>query len=71
MPTRKISDEKSEHKPCFSPDHNPPSHRVFSPGLYEHECSACGKKTVFRVQGIYCVAPMPANPYFSHKISAD
>lgn len=27
---------------------------VFEPGLYEHTCSECGKKTVFRVQGIYC-----------------
>lgn len=53
MPTRKISDDK-EHRPCFSRDHSPPSHMVFEPGLYEHTCSECGKKTVFRVQGIYC-----------------
>lgn len=52
MPTRKIKEEK-EMKPCFSSDHNPPSHMVFEPGLYEHTCSACGRKITFRVNGIY------------------
>ena len=53
MPTKKISDDKQD-RPCFSRDHNPPSMMVFSPGTYEHTCSDCGKKTVFRVNGIYC-----------------
>lgn len=56
MPTRKIADEKEEHKPCFHPDHNVPSHQVFKPGTYEHECAGCGQKKVFVVRGIYCDA---------------
>ncbi len=49
--TKKIRDAE---KPCFAQDHNPPSHRVFSPGEYEHTCSACGKITRFRVPLIIC-----------------
>jgi hypothetical protein len=52
MPTIKIADIP---RPCTSSDHNPPSHMVFSPGIYEHTCSACGHKTRFTVHGAsYC-----------------
>lgn len=51
MPTRKIADEHD--KVCFHPEHNPPSHQVFEPGTYEHECPACHRKQIFRVRGVY------------------
>lgn len=67
MPTRKIADERT---PCFDPDHNPPSHRVYQPGTYEHTCRRCGKKTVFKVRGTYCstnvdLQPMAPDPRWS------
>lgn len=48
---KKIAEEKP---PCFSPDHEPPSHIVLEPGTYEHTCDACGEKVIFVVKGIYC-----------------
>ena len=45
---RKIRDAR----PCLSPDHNPPSMIVLSPGTYEHVCPACGRVTVFSVSGV-------------------
>lgn len=51
MPLKKIADAP---KPCFSADHNLPSHIVLSPGTYEHTCSSCGKKTTFAVPLISC-----------------
>lgn len=51
MPTRKVSDlPKAEG--CQHSDHNPPSFRVYEPGVYEHECSGCGRKTRFIVHGV-------------------
>lgn len=41
-----------EFKPCLSPEHQPPSHIVLSPGKYEYTCPACGEKTVFTVPSI-------------------
>lgn len=56
MPTKKIAELGSQHAYigkrralCGHPEHNPPSHMVFEPGIYEHTCPACGKVTVFRV----------------------
>ena len=56
MSTRKIADIqpnkiwiKQTKKPCFDPEHNPPKHCVFEPGIYEHVCPGCGKKTVFTI----------------------
>ena len=57
MPTRKIS-EVTELHVCRDPDHNPPQHRVFEPGLYEHKCPRCGKKTIFAVKRAE-MAPVP------------
>lgn len=49
MPTVKI---KKPEPYCNHPEHNPPSHRVFEPGTYEHTCPACGKKIIFEVPQI-------------------
>ena len=63
MPTRRLPDPVEgtwlpRPEPCHHPDHNPPSHMVFEPGTYEHECSGCGKKLVFTVPRITCSAPL-------------
>lgn len=59
MPTRKIGDlpepdksrwVKTEERPCFHPEHDPPSMVVRPPGIYEHECPGCGRKITFVVQ---------------------
>lgn len=49
--TKKIKDF-SKH--CLNPSHNPPSHRVYSPGEYEHTCPSCGHVTRFTVPLIFC-----------------
>ena len=49
--TRKIK-EPPGMIPCNHPQHNPPSHMVFEPGLYEHTCPACGATMQFRVDRI-------------------
>ena len=38
--------------PCNHPEHRPPMHMVFEPGVYVNTCPACGKKTVFRGHSI-------------------
>jgi hypothetical protein len=48
MPTRKIADLPREDV-CMSNDHNPPTHVVWPDGVYEHVCSACGRKFRFTV----------------------
>ena len=50
MPTRKIRDLE-KHESCRDPEHDPPKHMVFSPGVYEHECPKCGQKVQFTVDG--------------------
>jgi len=59
MPTRKIRDLPLEHwytpwPPCQHPEHNPPSHMVFEPGVYEHTCPGCGRQLEFVVHGTWC-----------------
>jgi len=39
-------------KPCLHPCHNPPSHIVLEPGVYEYTCPGCGKKITFEVPRI-------------------
>ena len=58
MPTRKIGDLPQD-KVCRHPEHKPASHIVLQPGVYEHECPACGAKQVFTVrpQGVLGTAP--------------
>lgn len=36
-------------KPCLDPQHDPASHCVFEPGLYEHICPSCGRRMTFSV----------------------
>lgn len=48
MPTIKIADPPPP--PCRHPDHNPPSHRVFDPGTYQHTCPKCGASSTFVVE---------------------
>lgn len=45
MPIRKINTTK--FSPCFDLDHEPPTHMVFEPGMYEHTCPSCKRKIVF------------------------
>jgi hypothetical protein len=57
MPTRRLPDPPGWPRPgqlCLDPDHNPPSHMVFEPGAYEHECPSCGRKLMFTVPLITC-----------------
>ena len=55
MPTRKIEDSWRVKLPlCNSPDHNVPNMQVFENGVYEHECSACGRKYIFTVAHPTC-----------------
>lgn len=52
MPTRKLPDTEILPMPlpqCRHPDHDPPTHRVFEPGTYEHTCPACGRIVIFTV----------------------
>lgn len=49
MPTRKIA-ELPERERCMSRDHDPPSHMVLKPGVYEHVCSKCGRVTRFTIR---------------------
>ncbi len=47
MPTKRISDLPV---PCSHLEHEPPRHRVFEPGVYEHTCPACGARQIFTVE---------------------
>jgi hypothetical protein len=55
--TRKIGDISDEpniwkNTPkdiCYHPEHNPPSMRVYFPGIYEHICPGCGHRFVFTI----------------------
>lgn len=68
MPTRKIADlpkpstwtmPKAGRPKCSHPEHNPPDRVSLPPGIYEHECPACGHKTIFTVP----VVTWTGNPY--------
>lgn len=51
--TKKIAD-LPRHETCLSPNHNPPNMMVYSDGVYEHICSACGHRTIFTVRNPFC-----------------
>jgi hypothetical protein len=36
---------------CHHAEHNPPTHMVLRPGIYEHTCPGCGVATMFTVHG--------------------
>lgn len=42
--TVKIADLPTQ---CRHPEHNPPTHRLFSPGIYMHTCPWCGHTQKF------------------------
>lgn len=62
MPTRKIADLPEpqsegwsyypERKGCAHPEYYAPTMAAYPPGIYEHECPACGEKTWFRVEKV-------------------
>ncbi len=47
MPIRKIADLPETPDRCTDSDHHLPFHIVLEPGIYEHTCPSCGKRTVF------------------------
>lgn len=51
MSLKKIADFDLQDT-CLDPEHNPPSHIVLKPGIYEHTCPNCGKITKFSVPKI-------------------
>lgn len=40
-------------KVCNHRSHNPPSHRVYSPGTWQHTCPGCGNIIVFTIQPLF------------------
>jgi hypothetical protein len=64
MPTKKIADLPDPRgyytkpkPPCHDPSHNPPTHMVYEPGIWEHECPGCGEKRTFTVQTSHWCGP--------------
>lgn len=43
-----------EGRGCNSPSHNPPRHRVYSSGTWQHTCPSCGNVTIFVVPDVWC-----------------
>lgn len=58
MPIRKIEEEPTKSwfpkQACRDPEHDPPTHIVLEPGLYEHECPSCQRTVRFRIQRVIC-----------------
>lgn len=52
-PPRLIRDiwEPIERRVCHDPEHEPPRHQVFEPGMYRHKCPSCGRVIEFVVVG--------------------
>lgn len=50
---RKVADESDLAYPCVSPEHNPPSHMVYEPGVWEWTCTRCGEVQRFRVNSVH------------------
>lgn len=47
---RKIADAT---RSCTAPGHDPPSHIVLEPGVYEYTCTSCGARQEFVVAGVW------------------
>jgi len=60
---RKIETVDWRQKPCYSNQHNPPSHMVYEPGTYEWTCPVCGQVTRFVIHQIN----MESRCYISNK----
>lgn len=59
MPLRKLKegDKGWIPAPCVHREHEPPRHIVIKAGeTLEHECPACGRKTILRGSEITCAA---------------
>ena len=52
MTTIKIAEPPKP--PCNNPEHNAPTHMVWSPGTYQHTCPGCGESYEFTVPQITC-----------------
>ena len=52
IPPAKHKKTKWEIKPCYNPEHNPPTHIVLQPGIHVYKCPGCGKETVINVPEI-------------------
>ena len=50
---KKIEDYNTK-KVCLNPSHNPPSHMVLEPGLYEYVCPSCGHTVNINIPLITC-----------------
>lgn len=46
---KKISESKNI---CLNSNHEPPSHMVLSPGVYEYVCPGCKEKTIIEISNI-------------------
>lgn len=53
MPTRRIGNLPAIDSMCRAKDHDPDPNIVLPPGLYEHECSKCGRVIKFTIEGSY------------------
>ena len=53
MPTRKIADIPKD-KTCHDENHDPPSMRLWEPGVYAHTCPSCGNVQTFVVPRVSC-----------------
>lgn len=42
--------QTKDKRGCYHPEHNPPTHIVLEPGIYEHTCPGCSRKIEFSVQ---------------------
>lgn len=47
MPLEKLAN--GPQPPCRHPEHNPPTHVVLEPGLYQWKCPECSHAVQFRV----------------------
>jgi hypothetical protein len=47
--TRKISD-LPPNETCMHPEHNPPTHMVYTDGIWRHVCPGCGYTQTFTVR---------------------
>jgi hypothetical protein len=59
MPTRKIADLP---KICRHPEHNPPTHMVYEPGIWEHVCPACKTVQTFTVSPPMLAGQLESRP---------
>lgn len=51
MTIRKIGEiNRDGEKKCNDPEHEPPRNWFPSNGIYEHECPACGKKEIIKIE---------------------